>query len=166
MKDNNYMKTSEIRISQFFGNAKDGNYTYGIQKNCKVRTLFGISVEKLTKAQRETWKNAQIKLFKLNAKVRPKPEKTETVTPKPDEIKIQPLIGNKLRDIFRFDNLKQTADAFSTSPENLTNLNTGKAGDGLQNAFRAIIAFAEAHPVKKRKAILRKIDFEKMFPNV
>jgi len=135
------------------------NYFYSKSLECRVREITPLEL-KFRGIKKIAVK--KVSLFKLNKNVFCKPRKRE---PKPAEKKIQPLIGNKLRDLFRFKNLKDTAQAFHTSEANLNNLNSGKAGDGLSRAYRAIIAFAEELPARKRKEVLARIDFHKNFSN-
>ena len=154
----------KILKGEFRSKQKEGNFLFSKRVECRVRRFDPLDLkQRLSKRKIRAWRRSGVSLFKLNQNVFYKPRKPEK---KPKEIKRQPLIGNKLRDLFRFKNLKDTAAAFSTSEANLNNLNTGKAGDGISNAYRAIIAFAGGIAVQKRKKILANINFDEMFSNV
>jgi hypothetical protein len=68
-------------------------------------------------------------------------------------------IGNRLKDIFKFKNLTKTAAAFNIQAQNMTNLNNGAAGIPIKNLAIAVIALADELPLKKRRNIIKNIDF-------
>ena len=143
----------------------DANFTASRKTRIELRTFRPLLVRgKFRKKARQSWNAGGYSVFKLNANVFSKPRKHDKPA-KEETPKIQLLIGNKLRDLFRFKNLKDTAQAFNTSEANLNNLNSGKAGDGLCNAFRAVINFADTIPLRKRKKILANINFSQLFSN-
>lgn len=67
--------------------------------------------------------------------------------------------GNRLKDVFKFKNLTKTARAFSFQPQTMTNLNNGAAGAPIKNMAIALIALATELPLKKRRDIIKNIDF-------
>ena len=67
--------------------------------------------------------------------------------------------GNRLKDVFKFKNLKATALALHVEPQNLTNLNNGKASDYAKHLVLTIIELAKELPLKKRRQIINNIDF-------
>jgi hypothetical protein len=86
---------------------------------------------------------------------------TENICPdcqSPRDIPIDE-IGNRLQDVFKFKNLVKTANAFKIQPQNMTNLNNGAAGIPIRNLTIALIALVKEMPLKKRRNILKNIDF-------
>lgn len=75
-----------------------------------------------------------------------------------DKISVNEL-GNRLKDIFKFKNLKATADALDIEPQNLTNLNNGKASEYAKHLVIAIIELAKTKSLKKRREIIKSIDY-------
>lgn len=68
-------------------------------------------------------------------------------------------IGSRLKDVFKFKNLTKTADAFNIQAQNMTNLNNGAAGTPVKNLAIAVITLAKELPLKKRRKIIKNIDF-------
>ena len=90
-------------------------------------------------------------------------EQTESETICPDCLEEKNIpkeeIGNRLREVFKFKNLKRAAIALGVSPQNLTRLNSKVAGPGVKHLAIVILALAKALPLKKRRKILSNIDF-------
>lgn len=68
-------------------------------------------------------------------------------------------IGNRLKDVFKFKNMRATADAFLFDRQNMTNLNNGSASGFANHLVLTIIELAKTMPLKKRREIIKNIDF-------
>jgi len=70
-----------------------------------------------------------------------------------------PKLISQITKIYGLKNDTATAKALGIAEGTANNLNSGRAGKGLQNAYKLVIAVSKELPEKKRKKILSNMSY-------